>query len=505
MNIAYHGYFLRQGLEKLGHNLLDLPADEIDINTKLENLGQSVDLVLLEMYGNSFPVCGLAACEAETVAWCVDTPINEFWLRDACKLFDHVFVDQRQSAAAMQTHGIRAEWLPLCAQDSYFVEPQEKIHDITFVGTVNRFRTKRANLLNLLGKYAKLNLVSNVSMQEAQSILAQSKITLNENLFDGLTLRVFQGCGAGSLVFGEKGDGSDAIFADGEHIVYFDPENVLDKLDSILAAAERCQEMAIAARELCRGAHTSEARAVALFDSIRHERAKNCRGDWGERLWHESRAMYSFIRRYGGSLSSIIENFETIIANHPAKAAEAMLELGNICARRGIPEQALKYYLNAAGESNMAWAKLALFHAGRDDEAMASFAAKRFLSAAGLEPKGRGIRNIPEILLDISKGYLKIGRNFDLGFNKFAEDQFPDTAFEVARLSWQKRPGPEAMTLMLQALAPYGLEGELLPELKKGIEAGIFTRRQELRTAEIALDYYDQDTANWIISAIKGS
>ena len=55
MNIAYHGSFLRQGLEQLGHNILSIPADDIDINLRLKNLGQPVDLVIIEPYGSSFP------------------------------------------------------------------------------------------------------------------------------------------------------------------------------------------------------------------------------------------------------------------------------------------------------------------------------------------------------------------------------------------------------------------------------------------------------------------
>lgn len=59
------------------------------------------------------------------------------------------------------------------------------------------------------------------------------------------------------------------------------------------------------------------------------------------------------------------------------------------------------------------------------------------------------------------------------------------------------------MDMMLQCLAPYNLGGELLPALRKAILEGIQTDRKILQTAEIALSYYDYDTANEIIFAMK--
>lgn len=502
MNIAYHGFFLREGLEQLGHNILAIPVDDIDINLRLKNLGQPVDLVIIEPYGSSFSVRGFADCEPETVAWCVDSPLNEFWLLDACKLFDHVLVDQRQTVSSFAKHGLKATWLPLCAQDVYFVEPQEKIHDITFVGTINQARTKRANLLKHLGKYAKLNIASNISMTEAQCLFAQSKITLNENLFSGLTLRVFQGVCAASLVFTEEGEGTSEIFMEGKHIAFYDAENILEKLDAILSSPGHYEAMALDARDLCRKQHTSKSRAQSLFQSLETSVAKNAKPSKMEALWHETRSMYSFIRRYGGRLGAIIKNFETIIENNSARSPDAMVELGNIYARREMYGTAGKYYLDAAtAGNNVAWAKLACLYAARDEKARANVYTRHFLKSVGLEPAGN--KSMEDIFLDLARGHAALGRKFDLGFNKPRQDMFPDTAFEAAQLSWQSKPSPAAMDMMLECLAPCKLGGELLPTLQKAILEGILTDRQILQTAEIAQSYYDYDTANEIMNAIK--
>ncbi len=55
MNIAYHGSFFSQtGLEQLGHNILSIPADDIDINLRLKKiLASQLILWIIEPYGSS--------------------------------------------------------------------------------------------------------------------------------------------------------------------------------------------------------------------------------------------------------------------------------------------------------------------------------------------------------------------------------------------------------------------------------------------------------------------
>lgn len=494
MNIAYKGGFLRQGLLDLGHNVLDLPDG--DINSGIKKLAGPIDLVILEPYGSFFPVW--EPLEHETAIWGIDSPINEFWLRGAARLADHVFFDQRKTAASLAKDGLRSLWLPLCAQDSYFIEAREKIYDISFVGTVNSARPKRSNLLKLLEKYVDVNLFQGISLQKAQEVFAQSRITLNENFFDGLTLRVFQGLAAGSFVFTEQGDGIGELFKDGEDLAIFGPDNVLEKLLALLKALPSQRDLGDASQNPIHEKHTSRARAKSLLEAIREKSAQNARPAPDNLLWHKSQAMYFFIQRYGGNLGPVIRNFKILAAGDFPASPKATLELGNIYARMGDPDTAGKYFMAAAASGDArGFAKLALMHSGLGDMAKGSVMARRFLKALGVEASHCGKPG--GIYLDVAIGYMILGQKFDPGFGKVMPDTVPDTALAAARMAWDKQPDPESMDLMLASLAPYNLEGELLPEILSGIESRALTKRQALRAAEIALGYYDHETADQIL------
>ena len=143
------------------------------------------------------------------------------------------------------------------------------------------------------------------------------------------------------------------------------------------------------------------------------------------------------IEPYGSSFSvRELADCEHEIENHDARAADAMVELGNIYARRGKHGPPAKYYPDDATAGNsVAWAKLACLYAAREETGLASVSARRFLQSAGLEQSVN--KSMGDIFLDLATGHAARGRKFDLGFNKHRQDMFPGTAFEAAHISWQ--------------------------------------------------------------------
>lgn len=504
MNIAYQGHFLREGLLKLGHNVLDLPGDQsIGINERIGKLVVPVDLVFLEMYGSSSPVTGLHACKHETAVWLIDSPLNEFWMRDAARLFDHVFVDQLSTVSALDMYGIKAVWLPLCVQDWNFAASVEKSHDLTFIGTVNQQRAKRNNLLKMLQGY-RPNIVSGVFYTDAREILARSKISLNENLFDGLTLRIFQSLAAGSVAFTEKSAATDKFFRNGEHLVTFDHTDVLEKLDELLSSDARCREIALAGKEACAAKHTSFARAHDMIGALQAGAALNPRPCDDDLAWHEARATVLLAQRYGGAFGAAMRVFHDFAVGDSRLSAPALLEIGNVHARHGRFDQAKKCFRDAADGCPEAWAKLALLHNALGNARQARTAADRFLRQLQGGNTSSGIAaGSGDVFLDVAEGYMANGRTFDLGFGKPAGDIVPDTAFEAAMMSWRANPNALAMDIMLECLGPYGIEGELFPHIVTGIERGILSRVQMLRAAEIARVWYDADSARNIMTLLE--
>ena len=52
-NIAYNGFFLKEGLQSLGHTLIDLsPYREKNLTQTLASFDTQVDIVLVEFFGD---------------------------------------------------------------------------------------------------------------------------------------------------------------------------------------------------------------------------------------------------------------------------------------------------------------------------------------------------------------------------------------------------------------------------------------------------------------------
>lgn len=513
MNIAYRGGFLCEGLKQLGHKVLPIPEGcETDINEKIQNLNEPIDLVLLELYADSVPLTGLAKCEYPIAAYCIDAPLNKFWLKDACKTADYVFIDHNSSEDGFVKAGIKSAWLPLCAQESYFVDHVKyKTFDISFVGVVDNNRVKRRNIINKIQKNFNINIINNISLLEAQKIFSQSKITLNENMFNGLTLRMFQVFAAGSLLLTENASlASNPYFRDGEHLVGYDHNNIVDRIGDIISCYPKFQQIADYGKQECSSKHTSMSRAKDLLTAIESEKKKNARLPLTEREWYELKARYLSTLRYGGMLNGIINEFKIVSANASNHAGEALIKLGNIFARNNNPALAKQYYIKSISLQNnhIAWLKLAQLYIATDNLPQAKYALEK---ATAILPPGKSdftaasANGMGQLLFMIAQIYSKIGQTFDLGFKKSFKDIVPDTAFEIAQMAYKQTSSPAILDFMLNCLRPYGIEGELLPLLLTAIKNGQLSDRHILRTAEIAASYYDTDTADMIITAFKRS
>lgn len=107
MNIANKGSFLREGLQDNGRQIYDLNIkDDTPLDIALKSLPAAIDLVIWEFYGVSSEPRHLSRCEPHVAAYCIGTPLNEFWLTPSMKNMDYVFVDQPQCVSSMAKNEI---------------------------------------------------------------------------------------------------------------------------------------------------------------------------------------------------------------------------------------------------------------------------------------------------------------------------------------------------------------------------------------------------------------
>jgi len=517
MVIVYQGHFLGEGLRLLGHDVRPLRFNsEASANDQIEAVCAEPDLVLLELWGATALPRDFYACRHRLAAYCIDSCINEFWLAELLQAMDDVFVDQLSSVRILSRHGINAVWLPLCVSESNFRAPQAKDYDLTFIGRLSDDRVKRRNLIRYIARHYPMHHVEGVSVAEMQDIFARSKIVLNENFFNGLTLRVLQGLAAGAVVLTEAGgEGVCQYFSHDQHLVYYTPDTILSRIDMILGNYERYEAVAHRGQMACRAGHTSRVRAGELLSHIQAGTARTARASVHTRQCAEAYARYLLCLRFGGSFQESLPALNAVSRTHGTTGAKAARILGDIFARTNQQEKARYLYTQAIEKGCVFFSQskitLLLLRENKLQEARAALAlALAALPEADDIPFLAELDSLPDtavqapaFLFLLAKAYAALGYIFHMGFLKQATDNYPDTALEIASLAWEQNHDASVLDFMLQCTACLGIEGELLPKLRYAIEHGLAHDRQILRTAELAEQYYDKDLALNILTSLR--
>lgn len=510
MNIIYKGGFLREGLLAAGHSILDFkPGPEQDLHACIDNYGFSPDLILWEMFGGHSDLAGLKQCECPVVIYCVDSPINEFWLKHVARNADYVFVDQPQSVENLALAGLESTWLPLPAPRSYFQPQRPKKHDITFIGTVDHYRQKRKNVLDLIAKKFNINIMSGIPIPEAQKVFSESRIIINENFFPGLTLRVLQGLAAGTVVFTERSPlGSDFGLKDREDLIYYDSSDLLDQLAEVLGNYDNFASIATHGQRACEALYAAETLIRTRFEDAIGKPAARKPVNKLEYEWNKIQAEFLYFQRFGGNLGSLVPRLSAIGKARPEIMAEALLLTGDILAKGGRLDKAGENYLKASEMEPQGRApfKLALLEIRAGNLPAAARRISGWLTQAPYDadqilaqmPRGEA-----EAYLGLAEICYRSGERWQMGFSKSFPDPAPDTAMELALLSWQKRPTADALSIMRNCLAPFHLESELLPYMLEAIRQGMLSDAQILETARLAFEYYDHEAASTIMSALR--
>lgn len=516
MNILYQGGFLREGLQLLGHELFPLPESDASLPAAAAATGRKVDLAVLELYGGRPLPADLRDFEGRLVFYCIDSSLNMFWLSDICGLADDVFVDQKASVAQLGAQGIRAVWLPLCVGEGCFRKPlPDRRREVAFVGRTSPQRCKRANLLALLQRHAPVRVRQGVSVDVMQDVFAASAVVLNENLFDGLTLRVFQGLASGSPLLTEEGDGLRDCFADGEHLVCFTPGNLLERAADMLARPAFFAGMAAEGQRVCRERHTSRVRAAEFLTALERGDAANARADGDVRRLREARARCRHLLRFGGDVMEPVRLLNMAVTGGRTADVESVLLLGDMEIRRGRLRRAEQLYRSVCGTAGpFPFLRLALLRLREHDTAGASaltlaalreIPPERACACRPLPAMLANARHVADYLLVMGHIYRVMGHSLALGFAKSDGDPCPDTGLEFACRAWSLRPSAEAADLMLACSVPAGVGGELLPLLTEGIRRGVLHDRQILFTAGLAESYYAPDVAQTLRQALRAS
>lgn len=519
LRILHHGWFLREGFQALGCEVLPFrPDPRRTLDAQVEALGFSPDVVFLELFGDR-PRLPKALHESRhrLAAYCVDSPLNEFWLAPLARLLDHVYVDQLASVPRFQAQGVAAAWLPLCVNESHFREPaREPAHFLTFVGRVSEFRAKRANLLAHIAARHPLHQAQGLTTEQMLDLFADSRVVLNENFFPGLNLRFLHALASGALLLTERGGlGVDRHFADGAHFLSYGPADVLDVLDRVRSAPDAFRDVARAGQELCRARHTSAARAaVVLEDLLAPAPGKRLSG--AERGLAEAQAKYLRALRFGGDYTEAVRLLRAAAQDPDLAPSQALDLLGAMALRSGRTDEGLELLAQAATCSTPAGldAALKLLAASETPEQARPWLARisgilhglgldQGKHAARMDRVGQGADLRHQARLLGCEVLLDLGRVFDPGFVKPEPERFPDTALEYALLAFGERKTPESLDAVVRCAEAAGLAAEALPQIHAAILEGAALDRHVALAASLSLEYYDFAAAETVMRSLK--
>ncbi|MDY6850669.1 MAG: glycosyltransferase, partial [Thermodesulfobacteriota bacterium] len=238
---------------------LCLPLSRLDLPHILAKLSFSPQAVILtDDLGRRVWPTGLEKTSALKVWYAVDGPINYFWQKHYAPLFDLVLADQKDCAERLgRLYSSKVHWLPVGVDTKIYAGPPEKkTHDLGFVGVVNgKVRPKRSRIINLLKHRYRLCASGGrrdewVSPKEAALLYRRSRLVLNENLFDGVTTRIFEAMASGTMLLTEAGgNGLTDLFIPGEDLACYGPENLIELTDFYLADEEERERVAARGRD----------------------------------------------------------------------------------------------------------------------------------------------------------------------------------------------------------------------------------------------------------------
>jgi tetratricopeptide (TPR) repeat protein len=239
-------------------------------------------VVVTDHVGRRLLPTGLADCPVVTVFYGVDSPLNRFWQTPYARLFDLALLDQPGEAEELAQSHPGAAWLPVGVDPAAYqvARPEAEVLEVCFVGVVDsKVRPKRSAVLERVARRAGLTVRGGrrerwFPTDQAAALYAKYAVTLNENLFPGFTTRPLEVMAAGGCLLGEAAPGAMDAFVDAEHLAFFGPDSLEQKLELLLSDAALRRRLRQAGQKEVRARHSLEQRAREMLVHIRDMQAR---------------------------------------------------------------------------------------------------------------------------------------------------------------------------------------------------------------------------------------
>lgn len=264
------GFYCKRALSIMGFSVDYYTPDEVDSIPLMYDLYLNIDdnmRYLLPKYLKP------------SAYWAIDTHTDYEWRLKKARMFDFVFVAQKNGMQAFKRDGIEnVVWLALaCDQQIHKKCEAAKEYDISFVGNIHHSK-RRIRYLSFLKKKLKDKkiLIGQALPQETAMIYAKSKLVFNISVKDDINMRVFEvlSCGRPLLTNELYKNGQKELFGKKPpFIVYKSKRDLLRKIKYYLSHENESEEIARLGWQEAIGRHTYLHRVTEMIEVI--EKRKN--------------------------------------------------------------------------------------------------------------------------------------------------------------------------------------------------------------------------------------
>lgn len=283
------GEFACLALERMGHTVVPFTpsenppdgwlkvAPDVDAVDFYNHCGYKADMFIMveSSVGSPFLPKNIADLPIPTAYWLYDNYLNFRWNKEVAALFDHCFFAQLNRVNLARKYGRdNVSWLPfaadeVCHRDFHLARDI----DIGYLGSITPQKKKYFEEFGKSG----LTVVTSGAMggkflsnEDVGRFYSRCKLVYNILARRDMNTRTFEAAYAGALVVQQAwiDEGCQAIFADGESMVFHNFEDAPAICRRLLANDAERERMAKNAQQIVTEAHTYRHRMRKVIDKL---------------------------------------------------------------------------------------------------------------------------------------------------------------------------------------------------------------------------------------------
>lgn len=243
------GRFLEDALRSIGFKI-DLYTEYIDFNTINQNL-YDVVLFIESPYRPAVKILNINRVKIPRLYWILHGESRLVYNLNFTRVNKIDYLLFATSLHLAKQYHLPYQLFPMAVDPTNIpnrLPLAERKYDISFVGSFIKIYQERNDLLNLIQQsfpQQRLRFETGVFLRKMGEIYADSRIVFNWNYGNVLTMRLFEGMAAGSLMLTNYAHNIELLGQNGRHyVIYDDPRDLINKIAFYLSNLGLTQEIA---------------------------------------------------------------------------------------------------------------------------------------------------------------------------------------------------------------------------------------------------------------------